>query len=204
MVGRNVGVAPLLACAALVVSGCTGDGGVDAGDEAATTATTFDPRVDDEASDDRIWSTGDAVLELDGERWRFDLDFCATQPVDPDPATSTVTLQVDGVGADDTAATLQVVETATLEPSRRIQVVSVSFEEPDGRLRRTWEAQRVVDTETGAVEDLHGDGTTPLLTVIVGSDLSVSARAATFWQFDMTGADDERVVGSGDLEVTCA
>lgn len=204
MLGRKGRWGLVLVATLALLPACGGDDdGQAAGAADTTTTTTFDPRVDDADSEDGRWSSGSAILRLDGREWIFELDFCATQPVDASPDTNTVTLQIDGVASGEPATTLRVVETATHEPARRIQVVSVSFEHPDGALLRSWEAQRVVDPETGEVDDMHGEGTTPLLVVRAGAELSVTATDATFWQFDMAGAEDEGVVGTGDLEVTC-
>lgn len=42
-------------------------------------------------------------------------------------------------------------------------MIAIHFEDADGTRLRTLEAQRVVDIETGDVDDLHGEETTPLL-----------------------------------------
>lgn len=195
-------LARLAICGAVVgaLVGCGGDGGSD-GTVATTTSVN---RVNGEAADARLWHGGRATLELDGDRWEFVLNFCAVQAVAPDADTDTVTLQVAGATSDAAeTVTLAVVETVTNKTPARIQVISVHFEATDGTRLRTLEAQRVVDIETGEVDDLHGDATTPLFDVEQSDQLSVSATEAVFWQFDMSGGDD-RVVGAGDLQATCS
>lgn len=188
-----------MTAAVVLVTAC--GGGEEADRDAGSTTTAFDPRVEG-ASDDRIWGTGEAHLVLGEERFDFALDFCALQPVDPEPGATTVTLQVDGTATGDAGTTLRVVETHTHDGPVRIQVVSVRFEDATGSLARTWEAQRVVDLETGEVDDMHGEGTSPLLDVTENGELAVTAAGATFWQFDMTGGED-RVAGTGTLEAVC-
>lgn len=200
MVRVRVGLVVFLA-ASVSVAACGDDdvGGREAADVTSTTA--HDPRVEDAEAGDRRWSDGSATVEVDGQSFEFALDFCATQPVDPAPETTTVTLQVDGTTPDGDPAELRIVETVTSDV--RIQVVTVRFVDGAGDLSHSWEAQRVVDLATGDVDDLHGDGATPLLDVDEGDELVVTAQDAAFWQFGMATAED-RPAGSGSVRATCS
>lgn len=204
MVGRIGGLAGAVFIAAVVLSACGDDDAepsADTDQDDVTTTSPAPPDDADDADDNHVWSSGSATFELGGERWEFALEMCATQPLDP--GTDTHTLRVDGTAVDDPGTTLQVVETVTDDGLFEIQVASVYFKDPDGNRLHAWEAQRVVDTESGEVDDMHGDGTVPLLEVDEGDDLVVSVTDAAFWQFDMTRGGDDRVVGTGNLDATC-
>lgn len=172
-------------------------------DAASEGATTTSNRQADDKEDVRGWRTGRATLDLEGDHWEFALDLCAVQTVDPDAAANVASLYVQGMSGGSETVKLAVTETVTYETPARIQVISIHFEDPDGTRLRTLEAQRVVDIETGDVDDFHGDATTPLFEVEEGDQFSVSATNAAFWQFDLSGRGEDGVFGTGDLEATC-
>ncbi len=172
-------------------------------DVASDDATTTSNRQVDSEETTRRWHAGHATLDLEGNHWDFALDLCAVQTVDPGAATNVASLHVEGLSSGSETVKLAVTETVTYETPARIQVISIRFEDADGTRLRTLEAQRVVDIETGDVDDLHGDATTPLLEVEEGDQLSVSARNAAYWQFDLSGRGEDGLFGTGDLKATC-
>lgn len=185
----------------LVACGGTGEGGDASRDAGATTSTSLDGGVDDGDGED-VWRGGQATLELDGERREFTLESCVTRPEESDGDATT--LQIEGAASGGTEpATLHVVELVAAETAVRIQTISVRFNDAGGRRVRVWEAQRVINVETGEVDDLHGEGTTPLLEVRPGDELVVTATGAAYTQFDMTGGGDDGPAGTGDLSITC-
>lgn len=150
----------------------------------------------------RQFTRGTATLTMDdGQSFTFDLTACFVG----DQPESQVSLQVDGTttGPDGQTVTLSVVR---VEPDHTnpnvIETVSVRFGGDGALPDRAWEAQRTIAPD-GTVTDLHGQGSTPLLTVAdTDVEVTVTAADAFYTQFGF-GTVASGDVGVGDLSLTC-
>lgn len=198
--GRRLVAATALAAA--LAAGCSSNG------DGAGSTTTAGGEAERAAEVGDGPGTGTAVLVLDGERTEFAIDTCYWGAgIEPSPDLRMHLegrWEADGEGGDPAhgaaGRTLQVVETEA-DSGDLIDVIRVRAD--DGPIGAAIEAQRVLTPATGEVHDLWGEGTTPLWEVSrSGDQLVLRATAVTFGEYPGEGGD-ARVLGDGDLEVTC-